>query len=114
MSDDTAPTTDREVRDDGLPALDPSIVEDDELLGVAVDQVIHADPDARRRSAEIVMYQGFLQAIVEDAGTWRLVLEIESRTSERWADLSVAIARWAFEHGRRFPLPPTPPEGGAS
>ncbi len=113
----TAPSEDApapEPQDDGLPALDPAVIEDEELLALAVDAVTLADPVARVRSAEIAMYQAWLQAAVEDAGTWRLYLEVESRQTEKNADVALVIARWAFAEGRRHPLPPTPPEGGAS
>jgi hypothetical protein len=96
--------TDREPDADGRPVLDPAIVEDDELLGGAVDALILADPVARERAEQIAMHQGWLRSMV-DPDVFRLVLEIEARLNERWADLSVVIARWAFEQGRRFPLP---------
>ena len=113
QEDDEGPTRDREARDEGPPALDPSTVEDDEALALAVDQVIQADPVARTRASEIAMHQAWLQAAVEDAGTWRLYLDVVSRQDQRWDDLSLAIAKWAFNEGRKHPLPLTQ-EGGRS
>ena len=110
--DDDAPAPEP-LDDDGLPVLDPAVIEDEELLALAVDAVILADPVARVRSGEIAQYQAWLRAIVDDE-TWRLYLEVESRQNERFADLALATARWAFSEGRRHPLPPTPKEGGAS
>ena len=86
-----------------LPTLDASIVEDDDALAEAVDAVIAADPQAQERAAAVNMHMGWLRAAV-DADTWKLVLEIEARSNERFADLAVVIARWAFEQGRRFPI----------
>jgi hypothetical protein len=102
--------TDREPDADGRPVLDPAIVEDDELLGGAVDALILADPVARARAGEIARYQEYLRSIVEPE-TWRLYLELESRQNERWADLALQLAKAAFNEGRRHPLPQN---GGAS
>lgn len=104
--DDDAPAIDREPQD-GLPALTPEIVEDEEQLGVAVDAVILADPEARRRSAEIATHCEWLKAAVDD-GAWKLILEIEARDNERFGELVLVIATWSFNEGRRFPIAPSP------
>ena len=98
--------------DEGLPALTPDVIEDDELLGALIDRVVDEDPVARTRASEIATYQTWLRAAVEDAGTWGLYLDLASRQDQRWADLSTAIATWAFNEGRRFPI--TPQAGGPS
>jgi hypothetical protein len=87
-----------------LPPLTPEVAGDEELLGAAVDNVVRSDCVARRRAREIVEHHGWLGEAV-DPEAWGLFLEIEARTNERVADLLVVIARWAFEEGRRHPLP---------
>jgi hypothetical protein len=86
-----------------LPALDPSIVDDDEMLGAVVDVVIRGDFVARTRATDLADHYEWLRRSV-DKDVWKLALEIESRTNERWADLAVVLTRWGFEQGRRFPI----------
>jgi hypothetical protein len=86
------------------PQLDPTTVEDDEALAAAVDGLVAADPEARERLYVIVDHQELLRQSV-DPDVWRLVLRVDERIVERWADVAVAIARWAFDAGRRHPLP---------
>ena len=95
-----------------LPALTPELVEDEELLASAVDEVVRLDPVAAHRAAEIVEHQGWLRDVV-DADTWKLVLEIDARQTERWADVVVRVVAWAFEEGRRYPVAPTGEEDGS-
>jgi hypothetical protein len=86
------------------PALDPGIVADDEGLGEAVDQFIFQDPEARTRLSEITAHQEWLKKGV-DGETWKLVLHVDAMIVERWVDVVVAVARWGFTEGRKFPLP---------
>jgi hypothetical protein len=86
-----------------LPGLSPEVVADDEALGEAVDAVIRLDPVAGRRAQEVAEYQGWLRECV-DAEAWKLCLEIDARQTEKWADVVVRVAAWAFEEGRRFPV----------
>lgn len=88
-----------------LPALEPLIVEDDEALGSIVDVVIRGDLVARTRATDLADHHEWLRRSV-DADIWKLVLEIEARVNERWADLAVVLTRWGFEQGRRFPIAP--------
>ena len=94
-----------------LPPLTPELAEDDERLGEAADYVIRIDPTASRRAHEIAEHQAWLRDAV-DADAYRLVLEIEARQTERWADLLLVVAAWAFGEGRRFPM--APGDGGGS
>ena len=92
---------------DEIPALTPEVVEDDQLLAVAVDAVILADPEARRRASEIALRFEWLKGSVDDV--WPLVLEIESRSNERWSELTLVLVRWAFNAAKNA----APPRGGA-
>ncbi len=100
---------DEALHDDALGAdheplvLDPGVVDDDVELAEQVDEVTRRDPVAQRRLHEVNVLTEVLRRAVE-ADTWKLVLDIESRSNERWADLLVTVARWAFEQGQRWPL----------
>jgi len=85
------------------PTLDPDSVADDELLGMAVDAVVGADRDARERMLEIFRYAESLRAILDEE-TWRTFLVYDEHSNARFAELLLAVSRWAFEQGRRFPL----------
>ena len=90
-----------------LPTLSPELVEDEEALAEVVDVMVRLDPKARRRAAEINEHMAWLRCAVDPA-TWTLALEIDARATERWSELVVVIARWAFEHGRRHPMKEQP------
>jgi hypothetical protein len=83
--------------------LDSAVVADDEALAAAVDTFIAAEPEARARLHEIADQQELLRQCA-DAGLWRMILAVDEAIVERWAELVVKIARWAFEGGRRHPL----------
>ncbi|MBM4359871.1 MAG: hypothetical protein FJ096_17345 [Deltaproteobacteria bacterium] len=85
-----------EDRDDdamGL-VLTPEVVEDEEELGLLVDELVRRDPVAQRRLKEINSQSELLRGAVEHE-VWQLVLEIEARANERWSDLLVTLARFA-------------------
>jgi len=89
--------------DPELPVLRPDVAADDEALAVAVDEFIRTNVDARDRLSEINVYVEALRCAVEpDVCT--TALRIDELTTARWADLAVAIARWAVDAGRQFPL----------
>jgi hypothetical protein len=83
--------------------LDHATVADDEALGEAVDAAIHRDAEARARLYEIADLQEALRGAV-DALAWQLVLRVDEMSMARWADLSVGIAKWAFDAGRQHTL----------
>ena len=95
-----------------VPTLDPGIVEDDQALAESVDEFILQHGEGQERLSAVAYEQELLRQCV-DADLWRLVLEIDQMIVERWADLSVNLARWAFNGGRHHPLP-TPTEEGSS
>jgi len=88
--------------DHDVPTLDPDTVADDELLGVAVDAVVVANVDARERMEEVFEMTEALRAIL-DEGTWQLFMAYDELANARFAELSLVIARWAFNEGQRFP-----------
>lgn len=83
------------------PKLDPVIVADDDLLAAAVDQVIKTDPDAVAVQVEILREQHELRELV-DADAWGTYLAVEEQVTERWSELALVLARWAFVEGVRF------------
>ena len=88
-----------------VPRLDPAMIEDDDDLGVAVDEFIHANPEARARQREIALHTDALR--LADSETWPLFLRVETLMNGRWADVIVEVERWAFKEGQRFPRPKT-------
>jgi len=92
-----------------LPTLTPEVVADDDDLGVAVDEFVRLNREARVRQWEIAMLQECLRDAV-DAGAWRLVLVMEETMNARFADVVVEIARWSFAEGRRFPVASVSPD----
>jgi hypothetical protein len=85
-----------------LPALDPAIVSEDDLLSMAVDDFIGQDPEARERLAWITAEQEILRQACE-SDIWTLILRVDELAVTRWAELSVTIARWAFVEGQKHP-----------
>lgn len=86
-----------------VPTLDPMTVADDEALAEAVDTVVRLDPVAMDRATAIHEHRAWLRCAV-DADTWKLVIEIEARTNERWNELTLLLVRYGWEQGRRHPL----------
>jgi len=82
-----------------LPPLTADIVEDDELLAEWVDDAIRLDPVAEARRVEIAEWRGYLRDACEP-DLWKLVVEIESRVTQRWADLGCVLLRYGFARGR--------------
>jgi hypothetical protein len=90
--------------------LTPEIVEDDEAIAEVVDAFIAKDGVARARLGDVSFHQDALRLVVEP-DVWQLALRLDEAVTGRWADLAVGIARWAFEEGRKHPIPhsvPTP------
>jgi hypothetical protein len=88
---------------EALPVLTPDVVEDDVALGEWVDAVVGADLDARERMYEIARLAEAVRAIL-DEDTWKLFLLYDERANERFAELLLVVAKFAFRAGRRFPL----------
>lgn len=92
--------------------LDPEVVEDDQELAVVLDELARRDVVAHERLVEVNDLNDVLRRIV-NGDTWKLMLEVEARSNERWADLIVTVARWAFEQGQRFPVEVNDVDGGS-
>jgi len=93
------------------PRLDPAMIEDDDDVGVAVDEFVHANPEARARQREIALHTDALR--VADSETWPLFVMVEAMIQARLADVIVEIAKWAFKEGQRFPRSQTPKTEGS-
>jgi hypothetical protein len=91
------------VAPDPPPALDPVVIADDELLGMAVDAVVYADLDARARMLEIARYAEALRASL-DAEMWATFMRYDELANGRFAELLLVIARWAFDGGQKHPM----------
>lgn len=85
-----------------LPILSEAIVQDDEDLAAAVDEVVRGDADAAAIAEEIASVREDLrQELVPEA--WRTFLRIDELSSAKLSDLLVVIARWAFTEGQQHP-----------
>ena len=82
------------------PTLTPEVAADDELLAEVVDEFIRRNQLARERAHQVASQQEILRQSV-DADTWKLALEVDEMIVERWSDLAVEIAVWAFNEGVR-------------
>jgi len=88
-----------------LPTLDVRTVEDDDDLWAAIRTLVHAEASASRRLADIDDWVGVLSACIDDEGVLRVADEVRVRVLAEAEELALAIARWAFAEGRRYPLP---------
>ena len=86
-----------------VPKLDPVTVEDDEELGVLVDEVIHRDPEAHARLRDIALHQDALRQA--DPETWPLFMVVDEMMTARFADVVLVVARWAFKQGQEHCIP---------
>jgi hypothetical protein len=85
------------------PTLDPATVADDDLVET-IEIFIAADTVAQERLDWIAYHRDLLRQAL-DATTLGWVLDIHRMADEREDHLRVALVRWAFDVGRRFPLP---------
>jgi hypothetical protein len=77
-------------------------MDDDEALGEWVDDAIRQDPVAQARGAEIAQFVECLRDACEP-DVWKLFLELDRRSEERWADVGSVLLRYGFAAGRRLP-----------
>jgi hypothetical protein len=87
---------------ENLDLLIPEILDDEELLAAWVDVAIRLDPIAEARRIEIDQWVSWLRDACEP-DAWKLVVEIESRVTERWESLASVLARYGFAAGRQLP-----------
>jgi hypothetical protein len=81
-----------------LPVLTADILEDEELLAAWVDGVIQAHPIAQARAVEIAEWTAWLRDACEP-DVWKLYLELERRSEERWTELGSVLVRYGFARG---------------
>jgi len=79
------------------------MIDDDDDLGIAVDEFVHRDPVARARQRDVALHTDALR--LADSETWPLFLRVEALMNGRWADVIVEVARWAFREGQKHPVP---------
>jgi len=83
-----------------LPDLDPGIVEDDDALWEAIDQLLAGDPQLRRLQRWIADWQIVLRACIGGEG-WAVYQLIEELANERVELALMTVAKWAFAEGVR-------------
>lgn len=83
-----------------LPPLTFDIVQDEEALERATDEVLLAVPELRRLSARIRRAQEALRSVVDDDG-FEAYLRLEQTVNARFSEAVMIVVRWAFAAGRR-------------
>ena len=83
------------------PRLNPAIVVDDRQFAVLIDEFIQSDPTDRAHRDTVVVLQAHLREHVA-ADVWPVVLKLDETVIARLADLSLAVARWAYLEGLRY------------
>jgi hypothetical protein len=91
---------------DEVPHLTPEVVADDAALAAAIQNVM-ATPEMSDAVSEIAVYAMDLGENL-DPYDWKLVLASHQVEAAFWR----RVAAWAFEQGRRYPLPVS--TGGAA
>lgn len=82
------------------PRLSPENLRDPSKLGGLIDAVVGSSDNYRRLTAKILDHQRRLQELAsEDA--WIEYLHVEEATTARMDVMLTAVARWAFNEGRR-------------
>lgn len=82
------------------PRLTSEIVADDSRLLGIVDELLLADKNYRRLTVRILEAQHRLQTLC-DTDAWLAYLDVEQLVTERANVMLAAVARFAFQEGRR-------------
>jgi hypothetical protein len=85
-----------------LPLITADVIDDDEVLAVAVDAFIAANPVARERQAEIDFRREALRLLPHDTDgmTWGYFVLLDELVNERWADLALDLVRLGYAAGK--------------
>jgi hypothetical protein len=83
-----------------LPRLDAQLVADDKRLALTIDEATRTVPGFRRSTEAILRLQAELRDRLDD-DQWRAFLRLDEAVTARFADLTVAVVRWAYAEGRR-------------
>lgn len=84
-----------------LPALNSTIVTDDQGLGAALAGLLRRDASFRRSQRQSIKRQAALQRIASRRA-WKLYLALEEVQVACLSDALDLVAKWAFAAGRRF------------
>lgn len=76
------------------------MIDDDELVAAAADAIVLHDVEARRLQEEILLQEEIIKNVVGTAD-WSLLLVLDEMKNERFSELLLVIARWAFSSGVR-------------
>ncbi len=85
----------------GALLLNPAIIADDRQLAALVDEFIQSDPTDRAHRDTVVVLQAHLREHVAD-DVWPVFLKLDEAVTARLADLSLAVARWAYLEGLSY------------
>jgi predicted nucleic acid-binding Zn-ribbon protein len=82
------------------PCLTAAIVNDDDALAVAMNELLLGSKTIRKLSKRVRRTQERLQQVV-DRKAWKRYLKLEELVNDRTSQETDRIVRWAFEAGKR-------------
>lgn len=85
------------------PNLTPEVVADEGATVAQIDRLLRRNPQHRKHVRAILKAQEALHRVLSDR-EWQVYLTLEAAVNARFSDALLAVARWAFEQGRRHPL----------
>jgi hypothetical protein len=82
------------------PCLTAAIVNDDDALSLAIQDLLLGSPAVRKLSKRVRRGQDRLQKAV-DRRAWKRYLKLEELVNDRTSRETDLLIRWAFEAGKR-------------
>lgn len=81
-----------------LPTLDTRILDDEDALTWAIDELLQADDNYQRLTGKILRVQKRLRTLASDE-SFAAYIRLEEAVNARFGDALVVVARWAFLAG---------------
>jgi len=82
------------------PCLTAEIMNDDDMLALAINELLLGSPAVRKLSKRVRHAQDHLQKVVERRA-WKRYLRLEEIINDRTSRETDILVRWAFEAGKR-------------
>jgi hypothetical protein len=82
------------------PSLNAEIMNDDDMLALAINELLLGSPAVRKLSKRVRRGQDRLERAV-DRRAWKQYLKLEEIINDRTSRETDILVRWAFEAGKR-------------